>query len=108
MHERNADATAVPKKGKTMKRLTQIAVIGVILLAGLSIAAAQQTPQSVVRLGNFIEVGNELFMHIIATSDIRYATNHNMDFEDRIRDQALDRTPNSTAQQVTDGDLMWA
>jgi hypothetical protein len=26
----------------------------------------------VVRLGNFIEVGNDLFMHLIATADMRY------------------------------------
>ena len=64
--------------------------------------------QPVVRLGNFTEVANDLFMHIIATSDIRYATNENMDFDKRIRDQATDRAPNSTAQQVTEGDLMWA
>jgi hypothetical protein len=62
----------------------------------------------VVRLGNFTEVANDLFMHIIATSDIRYATNENMDFEKRIRDQATDRAPNSTSQQVTEGDLNWA
>jgi hypothetical protein len=62
----------------------------------------------VYRLGNFLEVGNDLFMHIIATSDIRYSTNENMDFEKRIRDVALDRTPNSTAVQTTDADVTWA
>jgi hypothetical protein len=98
-----------------MKRLTQIVLVGVFLLAGVSTAVAQpatrpagQALQPVVRLGNFTEVANDLFMHIIATSDIRYATNENMDFDKRIRDQALDRTPNSTAQQVTEGDLTWA
>ena len=47
--------------------------------------------QPVVRLGNFTEVANDLFMHIIATSDIRYGTNENMDFDKRIRDQAFTR-----------------
>ena len=46
-------------------------------------AAAQQALQPVVRLGNFTEVANDLFMHIIATSDIRYKTDENMDFEKR-------------------------
>ena len=53
-----------------MRRLTQVALVGVLLLAMVSLAAAQQTPQPVVRLGNFIEVGNDLFMHIIATADM--------------------------------------
>ena len=47
-------------------------------------------------------------MHIIATSDIRYGTNENMDFDKRIRDQALSRQPASTAAQVTDSDVTWA
>ena len=64
-----------------MKRLTQIALVGVFLLAVVSIAVAQQALQPVVRLGNFIEVGNDLFMHIIATADIRYNTVENLDFE---------------------------
>ena len=60
-----------------MKRLTQIALVGVFLLAVVSTAVAQQALQPVVRLGNFIEVANDLFMHIIATSDIRYKTAEN-------------------------------
>jgi hypothetical protein len=32
------------------------------------------------RRGNFIEVGNDVFMHIIATSDFRYNTTENFDF----------------------------
>src|SRR5574341_2337850 len=91
-----------------MKRLTQIALVGVVLLVGISIAAAQQTPQPVVRVGNFIEVGNDLFMHIIATMDARYKTSHNADFEDRIRDQALSRNPSSTSQHEQEGDLTYA
>jgi hypothetical protein len=62
----------------------------------------------VYRLGNFVEVSNDLFMHIIATSDIRYSTNENMDFEKRIRDVALSRDPSDTAVQTTDADLTWA
>ena len=99
-----------------MKRLTQIALVGVFLLAVVSTAVAQpetrppaqQALQPVYRLGNFTEVANDLFMHIIATSDIRYGTNENMDFDKRIRDQTLTRQPASTAVQVTDSDLTWA
>ena len=91
-----------------MKRLTQIALVGVFLLAVVSIAVAQQTPQPVVRLGNYIEVGNDLFMHIIATTDARYKLAENQDFEERIRDQTTSRSPTSTAQHETEGDLFYA
>ena len=48
-----------------LKHLTQAVLVGVIVLAIAALAVAQQTPQPVVRLGNFIEVGNDVFMHII-------------------------------------------
>jgi len=91
-----------------VKRLTQIALVGVFLLAVVSSAVAQQTLQPVYRLGNFIEVGNDVFMHIIATADMRYNTVENLDFEKRIRDQTLSRSPTSTAQQETESDLFYA
>ena len=91
-----------------MKRLTQIALVGVFLLAVVSTAVAQQTLQPVVRLGNFIEVGNDLFMHIIATADMRYNVNENVDFEKRIREQTTSRSPSSTAQHETETDLFYS
>src|SRR2546428_13885434 len=92
----------------TMRRLTQVALVGVLLLlVGVSMAAAQARPpapaaaepQPVVRLGNFIEVGNDVWMHILATADIRYSTVENQDFERRVRDPASSRNPESTAAQ---------
>mgnify|MGYP003694344045 CR=1 FL=1 len=51
-----------------------------------------------VRLGNFIEVGNDVFMHIMAAADIRYKTVENFDFESRM--SATGRTSRSpTATQ---------
>jgi hypothetical protein len=91
-----------------MRRLTQIALVGVILLAMLSIATAQQAPQPVVRIGNFIEVGNDVFMHMIATLDTRYKTVENVDFERSIREQTTSRSPSSTAQHETEGDLLYS
>jgi hypothetical protein len=64
--------------------------------------------QPVLRLGNFIEVGNDLFMHIIATTDARYKVAQNHDFEKRIRDQGSSRSPTSTGQHETEGDLFYA
>ena len=46
-----------------MKRLTQLLLVGALLLVVVSLASAQpaaQTLQPVVRLGNFIEVGNDV------------------------------------------------
>jgi hypothetical protein len=53
-------------------------------------------------------VGNDVFMHIIGTADIRYKTSHNADFESRVRDQGLSRNPSSTSQHEQDGDLTYA
>ena len=75
-----------------MKRLAQVVLVGILLLAMASMAAAQARPpapaapepQPVVRLGNFIEVGNDVWMHVLATTDIRYSTVENRDFERRV------------------------
>src|SRR5262245_49445267 len=90
-----------------MKRLTQIALVGIFLLAVVSIAGAQQALQPVYRLGNFLEVGNDVFMHIIATVDARYVTVQNRDFEQNVRDRVNDRRPNDTTSQSTDSDAAW-
>ena len=91
-----------------IKHLAQLTLMGVLLLVGVSPAVAQQTPQPVVRLGNFIEVGNDVWMHIIATTDARYKTIENSDFENRVREQTLSRNPSDTAQHEQEGDLFYA
>jgi len=90
------------------RRLMQIVFMGVVVLAVASIAAAQQTMQPVVRLGNFTEVANDVFMHIIATADIRYKTTENYDFENRVRDRVSSRSPSSTVEHEGEGDLSFA
>src|SRR5262249_50424093 len=90
-----------------MKHLTQIAIVGVLLLAVVSIAGAQQALQPVYRLGNFIEVGNDVFMHLIATVEARIVTVENRDFEKNVRDRTNSRFPDDTAAQVTDSDATW-
>jgi len=62
----------------------------------------------VVRLGNFIEVGNDVFMHIIASADIRYKTVTNYDFDNSTRDRTPDRSPSSTGSQEGETDLSYA
>jgi hypothetical protein len=91
-----------------MRWLTQVALLGVVVLVGASLAAAQPVTQPVVRLGNFIEVGNDVFMHIIATADIRYQTVENRDFETRVRDRAHAREPGSAPTRESEGDIAQA
>jgi len=64
-------------------------------------------PQPVVRLGNYLEVGNDVFMHLIATINAYYTTVENRDFEKRVRDRTNSRFPNDTAAELTDSDAMW-
>jgi hypothetical protein len=97
-----------------MRRVTQIAPVCVLMLAIASLAAAQGTlqvpsgsAQPAVRLGNFIEIGNDVFMHIIATNDFRYNTTENFDFEKNVRDRTSSRNPQSTAEQTGEEDAFW-
>src|ERR671938_2834 len=98
----------------TMKRLTQGALVSVLMLALASGAAAQGTlqvpsgaAQPAVRFGNFIEVGNDVLMHIIATGDFRYQTTTNFDFERKVRDRVSSRNPQSNVEQGGEGDIFW-
>ena len=91
-----------------IKHLAQLTLMGVLLVVGVSPAVAQQTLQPVTRLGNFIEVGNDVWMHIIATMDARYKTIENSDFENQVREQTISRNPSDTAQHEQEGDLFYA
>lgn len=91
-----------------MQRLTQCMLGSMVVLVVASLAMAQQVPQPVMRLGHWLEVGNDVFMHIIGTADIRYKTSHNYDFEKGIRDRTNGRDPDNTPSQDAEGDLSWA
>src|SRR5215467_4326041 len=97
-----------------MKRLTQAALVCALMLALASLAAAQGTlqvpsgtPQPAMRFGNFIEVGNDVLMHIIATVDMRYNTATNFDFTNQVRDRAPSRNPQDTISHLGDADVFW-
>src|SRR5713101_8210827 len=97
-----------------MKRRAQIALLGVVILAVASLAAAQGTlqvpsgpPQPAMRFGNFIEIGNDVLMHIIATNDFRYNTTTNFDFESKVRDRVASRNPVDTIAQSGESDVFW-
>lgn len=91
-----------------MKRIFQLACVLSVTLIGASLALAQQSAQPVVRLGNWIEVGNEVFMHIIGTADIRYRTTQNRDFESNIRDRTPSRSPGDSNNHEGTSDLAYA
>src|SRR5438128_3911668 len=97
-----------------MRRVTQIILVCVLMLGVASLAAAQGTlqvpsgtPQPAMRFGNFIEVGNDVLMHIIATNDFRYNTTENFDFERKVRDRVASRNPQDTIEQTGEGDIFW-
>src|SRR6266446_2032096 len=92
----------------TLRRLTQVALLGVLVLAMASLATAQQVPQPMVRLGNFIEVGNDVFMHIMAAAEARYRTSENFDFDSNVRDRTNSRFPGDTVAMFAESDLMSA
>ena len=86
-----------------MRWLISVALMGVFMLAVVSLTAAQGTlqvpsgsPQPVIRFGNFLEIGNDVLMHIIATTDFRYNTTTNFDFEGKVRDRTANRNPESS------------
>src|SRR5262245_51567208 len=91
-----------------MKRMVWGILMGIFLCIAVPLATAQQAPQPVIRLGNWIEVGNDVLVHIIASADIRYKTAENWDFESRVRDRTPDRSPSSTSTQEGDSDLSYA
>src|SRR5262252_6310070 len=87
-------------EGNPMKRLTQVAHVCVLMLTVASLAAAQGTlqvptgtPQPSMRFGNFIEIGNDVLMHIIATNQFVYNTTTNFDFESKVCDRVGFRNP---------------
>jgi hypothetical protein len=60
-----------------------------------------------MRFGNFIEIGNDVLMHIIATNDLRYNTTTNFDFERKVRDRVNSRNPEDTVPQGGESDVFW-
>jgi len=74
-------------------------MVCVIVFGVVSLTAAQQVPEPVIRIGDWVEIAPEAFMNIIATGDLRLFTSKNYDFEDKIQDRAASRDPYSTLLQ---------
>src|SRR5919206_4107099 len=95
-----------------MRRLTQLVLMGVVVLGMATLAAAQETRPPggtmtpAMRLGNYLEVANDVFMKIIATGEIRYNTVENQDFDHRVRDRAHSRNPDNNTLFDAECDCM--
>jgi len=82
-------------------------LICALVLSIAAVAGAQQVPQPVVRLGNAIELADDLWVDFIGTSDFRYQTTHNTDFESDIRDRTPTRDNTATIAHGGTGDIWW-
>jgi hypothetical protein len=91
-----------------MTYFTRFVLACTIVLLVVPVVAAQQTATPVVRIGDWVEIGNEVFMNIIATTDIRYRTTKDYDFESRIDDRVNSRSNLDTVPHGGEGDLMFA
>ena len=62
----------IEERRTSVKRAVQAFLASMFISTTVLSATAQQALQPVVRLGNFLEVDNDVFMHIIASADIRW------------------------------------
>lgn len=91
-----------------MQRCMKLALACAIVLGVAWSAAAQTQPTPVVRMGDWVEIGNEVFMNVIATADIRFSTTTNYDFDHRVRDRVNSRNPTTSSLYVGEGDFLQA
>ena len=90
-----------------LKRHVCMGLIYALALSIAAIAGAQQVPQPVVRLGNSIELADDVWVDFIGQGDIRFQTSHNTDFESDIRDRVPNRSNTSTVPHTGTGDIWW-
>jgi len=90
-----------------LKRHVCMGLLCALALSIAAVAGAQQVPQPVVRMGNAIELADDLWVDFIGTADIRFQFNDNTDFEGDIRDRVPSRDNTSTVPQPGTGDIWW-
>ncbi len=88
-----------------MKRFLGCVLSCAILLSMVTLAVAQSPPTPVTRLGDWVEVGNEVYINFIASTRIHYQWTDNYDFESDIQDRVASRSNTSTVPHDGDGDL---
>lgn len=90
------------------KRMVRIGLICALALSIAAVVVAQQTPTPVVRMGDWVEIGDDAWMNITGNIDARYITWHNSDFEDDVQDTVGERNPTSSTVTGGIGDLFEA
>jgi hypothetical protein len=93
-----------------MKRAVVVALVCVWALSFQSAALAQEedsAPQPVVRMGDWVEIGDDLFVNFIITLTMQYQTTTNLDFEGDIQDGTATTDCQSSACYQGQGDHLW-
>jgi hypothetical protein len=93
-----------------MKRAVVVVTLASVwALSFTSAALAQEdsAPQPVVRMGDWVEIGDDLFVNFIITLTMQYQTTTNLDFEGDIQDGTATTDCQSSACYVGQGDHLW-
>jgi len=89
-----------------MKRVVPVGLACLLVLSSMSVAMAAEdtTPKSVVRMGDWVEVGDDLFVNFILSITGHYQTTTNLDFEGDIQDGTATTEGSSSSLYVGQGD----
>jgi hypothetical protein len=90
-----------------MKRYVTLVLACALVFAVGSTALAQSVPEPVVRMGDWLELSDEVWVNLIFTTAWTYVTNDNNDFEGDIRDAPSSRDVGSTTVHSGDCDCLW-
>ncbi len=91
-----------------LKRRVRIGLISALALLMAGVAVAQQAPVPVVRMGNAIELGEDLWVDFGGGAELRYQFSHNPDFESDIRDRPSSRSNTATSPHGGTADIWFA
>ena len=90
-----------------LKRYVCMGLICALALSVAAVAGAQTVPQPVVRMGQSIELADDVWVNFIGQGDIRFQSTHNRDFESDIRDRTPSRDNTSTVPHGGSGDIWY-
>src|SRR5688572_14073043 len=90
-----------------MKRYITLVLACALVLAVGSTAVAQQVPAPVVRMGDWIELSDEVWMNLIFSTEWIYQTSHNNDFENDIQDRTAESENQGTVAHYGSCDCLW-
>ena len=89
-----------------MRRAITVVLAGLVVLF-LGTTAIAGTPTPVTRMGDWVEVGNDVFMNMIASNTTRYRTTHNYDFENDVREITRSSNVTSSVNRFGSADILF-